>query len=319
MTALAPIVLFVFNRPVHTARTLRALKNNQLAGESKLYIFCDGPKENASLEQLEKIKQVRNICNEEKWCGEIVVVSSEKNKGLANSVIDGVTKVINEHGKAIVLEDDIETNPLFLTFMNNGLDFYENDNEVGGISSHSFTDDAELDDFYFLPLTSSWGWATWKRVWDKVNFNTTEIYKSVLESPNFKNFNFGNYPYFEMLDSQSKGLVDSWAIRFYANNFMQNKLFLFPRLAYSTNIGFDHSGTHCDDANYFANQTHLGDQYFSNKIEIKLKEKNIGIIKNFFKQQINLMNNKKKQNTHSLHWAKTKIKRLVELFKINKG
>jgi GT2 family glycosyltransferase len=311
---LAPIILFVYNRPEHTARTLAALHKNKLADKSILYIFCDGPKADASNEQLDKIKQVRKVCHAQQWCGEVKIMESDANKGLANSIIAGVTQIVNLHGKAIVLEDDIETNIGFLEYMNHGLQVYENEHQVGGISSHSFTNHVELDDFYFLPITSSWGWATWKRVWDNINFNTSEISKAVKENSNFKHFNFGNYPYFEMLESQSKGLIDSWAIRFYANFFIQNKWFLFPRLAFSNNVGFDNSGTHCDDNNYFALQINIETKP-AVKIEVEIKENNLNLIQNFFKDQIKKMNSTKKQSANGLNWFKHKIKKTFGMLK----
>ena len=49
---LAPIILFVYNRPWHTEKTLEALMANKLSNESVLYIYADGPKLNASFDEL---------------------------------------------------------------------------------------------------------------------------------------------------------------------------------------------------------------------------------------------------------------------------
>src|SRR5215211_27101 len=110
---LAPVVLFVYNRPVHTLRTLKALKKNHLADESRLYVYCDGPKTNATEEERENINKVRSIVKQEKWCREVHVAESETNNGLAASIIKGVTEIVNRYGKVIVLEDDLETSPGF--------------------------------------------------------------------------------------------------------------------------------------------------------------------------------------------------------------
>src|SRR3954468_7877191 len=105
----APIILFVYNRPVHTKNTLDALANNYLAGESVLFIFSDGPKNEASAEELNKINAVRSIAAAEKRFKEVKVIESVSNKGLAGSIVSGVTKIVNEYEKIIVLEDDIIT------------------------------------------------------------------------------------------------------------------------------------------------------------------------------------------------------------------
>ena len=127
---LAPIILFVYNRPWHTEQTLRALMANELAVESELYIYADGPKPNATDEQLQKIREVRQLIRQEQWCGKVHVVESEKNKGLANSVINGVSEIVNKYGRIIVLEDDLKTSPTFLTYMNQALEYYESFHSV---------------------------------------------------------------------------------------------------------------------------------------------------------------------------------------------
>lgn len=127
---LAPVVLFVYNRPKHALQTLQALANNDLADESTLYIFADGPKENASKPELDKIKEVRIIIKSTQWCEHVTIVERDKNKGLDNSIVDGITEIISKHGNIIVLEDDIVTAPGFLRFMNDNLLIYESSEEV---------------------------------------------------------------------------------------------------------------------------------------------------------------------------------------------
>ena len=122
--SLAPIVLFVYNRPQHTLRTLKALSQNVLAKDSDLYVFADGAKENADEETLKRIKEVREIVKSKEWCQKTILTEGKINKGLGNSIIDGVSKVVKEYGKVIVLEDDLVTSPYFLKYMNDALDIY---------------------------------------------------------------------------------------------------------------------------------------------------------------------------------------------------
>ena len=154
---LAPIVLFCYNRPKHTEQTLIALSNNLLADQSQLFIFCDGPKAYASDEQLSKIEKVRKLVKSKKWCRHVSIFENENNKGLANSVIDGVTKIVVEYGKIIVLEDDLVTSKHFLEYMNKSLQKYEFENNVMQISGYQFP----IEEFkpnhesFFLPFTTT--------------------------------------------------------------------------------------------------------------------------------------------------------------------
>ena len=126
----APIILFIYNRPDHTRQTLEALSANTLAQESDLFIFADGAKENATSVQLEKIRETREVARSKSWCKSVTVIESEKNKGLAASIISGVTEIANKYGKVIVLEDDIVTGKYFLEFMNDALEKYAGEKKV---------------------------------------------------------------------------------------------------------------------------------------------------------------------------------------------
>jgi hypothetical protein len=242
---LAPICLFVYNRPEHTEKTLEALSNNLLANESILYIFSDGPKIDATIEDRAKIEKVRNIIRQKKWCKTEIIEESAKNNGLAESIINGVTKVIKTHGKIIVLEDDLITSKRFLNYMNDALVKYENANEVKQISGFSFPVPGieQNNSSYFLPLTSTWGWATWSRVWDEIDFNCKDYNPQTLNKYQFNFYN--SYNYSKLLKMQLNGRnVSSWGIRFYFNVFNRNGIILFPDTTLVKNIGWDNSGRH---------------------------------------------------------------------------
>ncbi|MDP4201574.1 MAG: glycosyltransferase [Bacteroidota bacterium] len=252
---LAPIVLFVYNRPEHTRQTLNALSNNSLASQSTLYIFSDGEPDHCSDETVEKIKQVRLIIREKQWCKEVIIKEAKQNQGLAKSVINGVTEVITKHGKIIVLEDDLIPSHYFLDFMNQSLDRYEEHQEIFQISGFSFPSKKikSENSSYFLPLTSTWGWATWKRVWDLIDFECNDY--SVLKK-NKKlayRFNFnGSYNYKKMFIQQMESQkISSWGIRFYWNAFKNDALILFPDKSLILNNGWDNSGRHNDNYNVF--------------------------------------------------------------------
>jgi len=240
---LAPIVLFVYNRPQHTRRTVEALQKNELAGESDLIIFSDAPK---TPEAEIAVREVRKYIWTIAGFRSVSIVERDRNYGLANSVIDGVTTIVNKYGRIIVLEDDLIVTPHFLDFVNRALRKYESEHKVIQVSGYMFPVKIGIgDDAFFLPLTTSWGWATWKRAWQL--FDTeAEGYAQVKTDPALrKRFNLdGAYDYFLMLEAQLAGRIDSWAIRWYLATFLFEGLTLYPRESLVTNVGFEGSGTH---------------------------------------------------------------------------
>lgn len=243
----APIALFVYNRPWHTRKTIEALQKNELADLSELFIYSDTAKneqaETAVAEVREYVRSIDGFKN-------ITIIERENNLGLAGSIIDGVTTVVNKYGKVIVLEDDLITSPYFLTYMNESLNRYRDEDKVMQISGYMFQLELSLDEeALLLPFTTSWGWATWQRAW--IMFDPeAKAYSMLKKSQKLQcEFNLmGAYPYFDMLEAQLNGKINSWAIRWYLSVFMQNGLTLYPQKALINNIGFDGSGVHCDSS-----------------------------------------------------------------------
>ncbi|MCK5741960.1 MAG: glycosyltransferase family 2 protein [Chlorobi bacterium] len=238
---LAPIVLFTYNRPDHTRRTLDSLKANLLADQSELYIFCDGPKEGTSQADIERIKAVRALIREENWTRKIYIKEAETNKGLARSIIDGVTEVVEQQGRVIVLEDDLELSPGFLKYMNDALEFYNDEERVMHISGFMFPVKTELPETFFYKFTTcSGGWATWSRAWKHLNSDPLSLYKKLLDTDQLHRFNLeGSSDQALQLYSNIDGNLNTWAIKWYATVFLQNGLCLHPCKSLTRNIGFD--------------------------------------------------------------------------------
>jgi FkbM family methyltransferase len=246
MNNLAPIVLFVYNRPWHTEQTLNALSKNDLSEQSILYIYSDGAKLSSTNEQKEKIKQVRNIIRSKQWCKEVYIIESDKNKGLANSIIDGVTHVINKHGKIIVLEDDMVTSSVFLKFMNKALDYYINEKKVWHISGWIYTINITglNDAFFWKTMDCAGGWATWENRWKYFEKNVEKLIETFSEEDIYR-FNLNDTA--EMWDqviSNKQGIINTWAVFWYATIFKKDGLCLSPAVSFVQNIGLDNSGVH---------------------------------------------------------------------------
>ena len=239
--SLAPILLFTYNRLSHTNQTLEALLNNKLSKESELYIFSDGYKNDNDKSDVLKVRKLIHSIDGFK---KIHIIENPHNYGLAKNIIQGVTKLIDIYGKVIVLEDDLITSPWFLTFMNEALDKFEEDDRIGHIHGFCYPID-NLPDAFLIKWVGSWGWATWKRSWKLFNPDGKYLLNKIKKRNLSRKFDFdSNYPYTKMLQRQVNGENDSWAIRWNASLFLNNILSVNAGKSLVQNIGFDGSGVH---------------------------------------------------------------------------
>lgn len=249
ISKLAPIVLFVYNRLDHTKRTIDALKQNMLAQESDLIVFSDAAKSGTNAEN---VQEVRQYIHQIEGLKSVTIVERENNLGLAKSIIDGVTKIVGERGRVIVLEDDTVTSPYFLIYMNEALEKYANDDRIVSIHGWLFPTEITLPETFFLLGADCWGWATWKRGWKLFNSDGQSLLDELKRKKLTRDFDYnGAYPYIKMLEGQIKGKNDSWAVRWYASAFLAGKLTLYPGRSLVHNIGNDNSGTHCGVSDHF--------------------------------------------------------------------
>jgi hypothetical protein len=248
----APVVLFVYNRLWHTEQTIEALKKNLLSEESDLIIFSDGPKKNAH----KKVEEVRGYCRTISGFKSVKLIERIENMGLSNSVISGVNEVLRNNDKIVVLEDDMITSPYFLTYMNDALELYKDDDSVISIHGYIYPVEESLPETFFLKGADCWGWATWKRGWDLFESDGNKLLKELKRRKLTYDFDFyGSYPYTRMLKKQIRGKNDSWAIRWYASAFLHEKLTLYPGTSLVRNIGNDSSGTHSWNSKRFDQHT----------------------------------------------------------------
>lgn len=251
---LSPIVIFAYNRPHYLKETLDALSKNQEAKDSIIYIYCDGAKPNASEKELLEINKVRGLAKQKNWGRETIVEEADSNQGLSKAIICGVNEVLAKHDTIIVLEDDLVTSPFFLAFMNEALIKYSGKEEVASVVGYNyplqFVDDGK--ETYFLNNSDCLGWATWKRGWALFEENAEVLVEKIESQRLMYKFNFENqYPYLKMLRSVASGKVNSWAIRWYASTFINNKLTLFPKKSLVRHIGNVGSNTKADNSDVF--------------------------------------------------------------------
>lgn len=243
----APVIVFTYNRPKHTKRTIEALAANELASSTELYIFSDAAKKEADRD---KVDRIRTYANTVRGFSRVTLIAREENFGLAKNVIRGVTDIINRYGKVIVLEDDLVTNRFFLRFMNDGLDRYQNQPKVTGITGFShFADSLPFQgETLFHTLTgTSWSWATWEDRWIYFDEACSDWTDLMQDAALRKKFNYDNtYDFYKIMKmQQTTENMNSWAIRWYWVNFKRDSLILAPVRSLVSNEGWDGSGVHC--------------------------------------------------------------------------
>lgn len=251
---IAPVVLFVYNRLDHTMNVIESLQKNLLADKTDLYVFSDAAKNEGAKKA---VQDVREYIHREDWrksFQSVSIIEAEKNKGLANSIIGGVTDIINQYHRVIVVEDDLILSPYFLTYMNEALDYYQNDQKIWSISGYSFPmkslEKYDHDVFYSY-RGCSWGWATWSDRWALVDWDVKDYSKMINDKAWKEKFNRGGSDLSGMLTRQMEGKSDSWAIRWCFSQSNHDMYTIYPSKSYVLNEGCDGSGTHCgDDGEY---------------------------------------------------------------------
>ena len=284
-STLAPVVLFVYARPDHTKRTLNALAENILAKETELFIFCDGPKKESAVEGNRRVIDIITEESKRDRFAKVHLQISEKNKGLANSIIGGVGEIINRYEKCIVVEDDIVTTPYFLSYMNDCLAYYEAEPSVFSISAFTYPLKAlnkYPHDVYLSYRACSHGWATWKNRWETVDWSVSDFAELSASRKKRRDFNRGGNDLYRMLRHQVRGERDSWAIRFCYAQSKQNRYTIYPKSSLLKNIGFDGSGTHCQNDTRKQNNTDI--DLTKRELKLKMPELNRAVLRDFKRQ-----------------------------------
>jgi len=290
MYQLSPIVVFAYNRPHHLEQTLVALMENDLASESNLYIYCDGPKKSATAEQLTEIVKVRQVTRQRQWCKQVHIIESDQNKGLADSIIEGVTEIVNKYGRIIVLEDDIVTSTGFLKYMNDVLTFYQGNEKVMHVSAYMYPHKGTLPETFFFNVPyPGGGWATWQRAWVNFNDDAFFFYNYFDKQNQWSKFNKVGGKYLQkQLRANVDGELKTWFIKWHATLIMLNGFTLYPCQSLTNNIGFDETATNCSPMTKFDIEQ-LADQISVETIPFAESNKATRIIVRFYQGRFYLV------------------------------
>lgn len=245
---LAPIVIFAFNRPSALQRLFDSLSRCTHFGESTIYIYIDGARNERDKAPLEEVSRISREFLAAHAQAPSNLHSSTINKGLGASVIAGVSEVIERHKKVIVLEDDLICTPNFLAYMNQALDFYEHDARMFSVCGYGLKirrPKGYTSDFYLSGRSSSWGWATWQDRWQTIDWEVSDWETFKADKKARKSFNTNGSDLFSMLRDYMEGKNKSWAIRFCYNQFKQGRYALTPFESKISNEGFGADATNC--------------------------------------------------------------------------
>lgn len=239
-----PLAIFTYNRPAHTHQTFEAVARCRRFDECDVVIFCDGLKKEEHRADVEATRALVQTWGE---AHQARIVVREQNLGLKKSIETGVGELCQQYGRIIVLEDDIVVSEPFIDFMLSALDHYEHDERVMQVSGFTYpflSDDRQ--GAILLPPITSWGWATWQRVWQHYNPDPTEPYRVLQDRKKAYSFELnGSYPYIEMLAGVVAGKTQSWAVLFWYTVWSRNGLVAYPRQSLVGNVGFDGTGVNC--------------------------------------------------------------------------
>lgn len=236
------IIYYCYNRIDHTKKSLKKILDYKQ--ELPLYIFCDGSYKKNDIDVDAVKKFVIDFVGNRK---DVFVVFRNKNLGLAQNVINGVNKVFSLGFEAvIVLEDDCVIKKQFFNFMLSALDFYNNNSKIMHVSGFGIPLKNKPDeDYYITPYPCSWGWGTWKKHWDKCDFDDNIFYEKILNNTILKDqFDWTGKSFSNFLSLQLDNKVNSWLIRWYAHIFKNKGLCLWATNSKLKNIGFDGTGQH---------------------------------------------------------------------------
>lgn len=250
----APILLFAYNRPAHLKRCIESLQQNTLAAESDLYIISDDAKNKEAQAGVNDVRAyLRALSASQSVFRSVTIMERTVNWGLADNIVEAVTRFTRDFGRVIVVEDDLVLAPYFLQFMNDALETYKDEPRVGHIQACDFTNNKALPMTFLIKWTGSWGWGTWDRAWQYYNPNGLQLLQQLEKRKLTKMFDFnGKYGFTRMLRRQIAGLNNSWAIRWNASLFLNDMLSLNVGRSLVQNEGFDNSGTNCGGGNLYS-------------------------------------------------------------------
>ena len=247
-----PIYLQIFNRPDLTRKVFAEI---QKIRPLKLFITADGPRKNI-INDKNKCAEARSMVKEINWECEVFTNFSDDNNGVYKSMTEGISWMFKHVDRAIILEDDCIPHFSFFRYCQDLLNYYEDDKRIALISGDNFqpTKKTTQYSYYFSRYLHIWGWATWKRSWDKTDFNMEywPKYKKMkgLDSVFYRKHE-REYWYKYYQDVYEGKVEKNWDFMFALSSFMNNTMAILPNANLISNVGFGVDSTHLKYKNKF--------------------------------------------------------------------
>lgn len=242
---MSPICLFVYKRYETTKLMLESLLACPECKDSELYVFMDEARND---DEAKAVERVRRLFDNLQGFKKVNLFPARMNKGMANSVIDGVTKVLQEHDDIIVLEDDLVVSPDFLQFMNAALKTYKDRSDIWSISGYTpRLQELEGDGrngVFVVPRAQCWGWATWRDRWETVDWEVSDFSRLAQSKELRKEFDKGGNDLFRTLEMERRERIESWAVRWAYAAAKQSRWTVNPMQSKVQNIGLKSSESH---------------------------------------------------------------------------
>lgn len=242
---MSPICLFVYKRYETTKLMLESLLACPECKDSELYVFMDEARND---DEARAVERVRQLFDNLQGFRKVNLFPARMNKGMANSVIGGVTKVLQEHDDIIVLEDDLVVSPDFLQFMNAALKTYKDRSDIWSISGYTpRLQELEGDGrngVFVVPRAQCWGWATWSDRWETVDWEVSDFSRLAQSKELRKEFDKGGNDLFRTLEMERRERIESWAVRWAYAAAKQSRWTVNPMQSKVQNIGLKSSESH---------------------------------------------------------------------------
>jgi hypothetical protein len=244
-----PVALFLFNRPLETARVFARIADVRPA---KLLLVADGPRNHG---EHETCQAARSIIAEIDWPCDVIRNYSDVNLGCRRRISSGISWVFSQVENAILLEDDCLPEPSFFPYCRQMLQYYQDEERVMTISGDNFQLGVRHTpySYYFSGLHHTWGWATWRRAWKHYDvdlkqwpFVADSAFPGDLVPPE------AAARHRKLIAGTYDGKINAWEHPWTFACWMRRALCVVPAVNLVSNIGFGPSATHCKKADAFA-------------------------------------------------------------------
>lgn len=243
----APVAFIIFNRPDTTQKVFNAIRE---AKPPKLLVIADGARHHKEGEA-ELCQQTRAIIEQVDWDCEVLVNYSDVNLGCRKRVSSGLDWVFEQVEEAIILEDDCLPHPTFFRYCQELLEKYRDDERIMMISGDNFQFGRKRTEYsyYFSRYGHIWGWASWKRAWQK-NDDSMKLWQELRDTNWLHNFleNEQATAYWSRIFQSVYDGFDTWDYIWLFTLWANNGLTILPNVNLISNIGFG-SGTHTTSQN----------------------------------------------------------------------